>query len=139
MWIIITYFWQLWVREYIKAFRIFTKGGGGVPWYLIFDFSGGVISDNWFSWCLIFDIWYCWPDIWFLRTRDIWYLIFFWGSDIWYLVFGPKHNVGANLIKIRAHIVWYTFYHIWNFQENLYRTILSKMRFYEKWRNQLIC
>ena len=43
--------------------------------------------------------------------------------------FLSKNNVGANLIKIRANIVWYTFYHVYNFQEDRYRTILSKMRF----------
>ena len=47
-------------------------------------------------------------------------------------LFCPKNNVGANLIKIGTHIVLYMFYHVYKFQEDLYRTIFSKMRFYEK-------
>ena len=47
-------------------------GGTGVPWYLIFDFLGGVISDIWF----FSGVWYLISDflaryLIFLRTRDI--------------------------------------------------------------------
>ena len=64
-------------------------GGGGVErgsldiWYLIF--LGGVISDNWFVFCLISDIWFFVCQISdFFRTRDIRYLIF---SGVWYMIF----------------------------------------------------
>ena len=42
-------------------------------------------------------------------------------------LFCPKNNVGANLIKIGTyiHVVLYTFYHVYKFQEDLYRTILK--------------
>ena len=71
-------------------------GGAGVPWYLIFDFLGDLISDNWFFgesdvWYLIFLIQisdFCErviSDIWFFGGSYIWYLIFR-GSNIWYLI-----------------------------------------------------
>ena len=66
-------------------------GGGvkpGVPWYPIFDFLRGVISDIWFFFGVRHLIFFK-PDIWFLWTRDN--LIFDFGgggggliSDIWF-------------------------------------------------------
>ena len=57
-----------------------------VPWYMIFDFLGGVISDNWFV--LGSDIWFFKRDIWFFVNAS--YLIFdFLGGLISYRVPPP--------------------------------------------------
>ena len=80
------YISSTYISNRLSRIQVRTDGGGGggtgVPWYLIFDFLGGVISDNWFFWGLISD--FLKSYIWFLRTCDIW---FFGGYDIWYLIF----------------------------------------------------
>ena len=51
------YFFGNFVTKWPSVTCDFRRGGGGgtgVPWYLIFDFLGGVISDIWFS----LGIWY---------------------------------------------------------------------------------
>ena len=79
-------------------------GGTGVPWYLIFDFLGCVISDIWFFWgvrYLIFDF------------LGVWYLIF-------YFLGGKISDLVASPHRCLAHSTKYKIF-LWNIGSEVYR------------------